>query len=180
MSVTPGQYAHFVNTIFDEWVRHDVGRVFVQLFDATLACWVGETPGLCTMAHTCGHATVMEHNGDLYSCDHFVFPNHRLGNIHNETIAEMAYSERQRLFGLDKRNALPTRCHECQWLDVCNGGCPKDRFLTTADGEPGLSYLCEDYRAIFEHIAPAMDFMAKELSEGRAPANVMRWVTAPL
>ena len=166
-SVRPGQYARFCCTIFDEWVRHDVGRVFVQLFDSTLARWVGEEAGLCSMGETCGHAAVIEANGDVYSCDHFVFPEYLLGNIHHDTITSMMYSERQRLFGQAKRTALPHQCLSCQWLFVCNGGCPKDRFA----GE--LNYLCQDFRQFFAHVAPYMDFMKEELLHQRPPANVM-------
>ena len=172
-SVRPGQFAHFATTIFYEWVRHDVGTTFVQLFDSTLACWVGQEPGVCSMASTCGHAAVIEHNGDVYSCDHFVVPEYRLGNISHETITAMMYSERQRAFGLAKRDALPQQCRECTWLFACNGGCPKDRFRTTADGTPGLNYLCDDYRQFFAHVAPYMDFMADELRNQRPPANIM-------
>lgn len=178
-SVTPEQYAHFACTIFDEWVRHDVGDVFVQLFDATLACWVGQIPGVCSMAETCGHAAVMEHNGDLYSCDHFVFPEYRLGNIHNDSITAMMYSPRQHAFGAAKRDSLPCQCRQCEWKFACNGGCPKDRFCMTADGEPGLNYLCEGYRTFFRHVAPYMDFMKEELEHQRPPANVMEWIKEP-
>ena len=173
--VRPFQYAHFCCTIFDEWVRHDVGQVFVQLFDATLACWAGEPPGLCSMCPTCGHAGVIEHNGDVYSCDHFVFPEYLLGNIHRDTITSMMYSKRQLQFGRDKYERLPHQCKVCQWRFVCNGGCPKDRFCQTADGEPGLNYLCQDYRQFFAHVAPYMDFMKNELLHQRPPANVMKW-----
>lgn len=173
-SVTPQQYAHFACTIFDEWVRHDVGEVYVQLFDSTLARWVGEAPGVCSMAETCGHAGVVEHNGDVYSCDHFVFPEYRLGNIHHESITSMMYSPRQRAFGRAKLEALPRQCHDCEWRFACNGGCPKDRFLVTADGEQGLNYLCEGYRRFFSHVAPYMDFMREELLHQRPPANVMQ------
>ncbi|MBQ3632451.1 MAG: anaerobic sulfatase-maturation protein [Prevotella sp.] len=172
-SVSPGQYAHFCCTIFDEWVRHDVGEVFVQLFDSTLARWVGEEPGVCSMGETCGHASVVEHNGDLYSCDHFVYPEYLLGNIHTDTVTSMMYSQRQLQFGRAKRDALPSQCRTCQWLTICNGGCPKDRFCQTADGEPGLSYLCQDFRQFFAHVAPYMDFMKNELENKRPPANVM-------
>ena len=177
-SVTPEQYAHFACTIFDEWVRHDVGKVYVQLFDATLARWVGQQPGICVMAETCGHAAVIEHNGDVYSCDHFVFPEYRLGNIHDETITAMMYSPRQHAFGQAKRKALPRQCHECEWLFACNGGCPKDRFLTTADGEPGLNYLCEGYQRFFRHVAPYMDYMKNELMHQRPPANIIQHLRA--
>ena len=173
--VRPFQYAHFCCTIFDEWVHHDVGQVFVQLFDATLACWAGEPPGLCSMCPTCGHAGVIEHNGDVYSCDHFVFPEYLLGNIHRDTITSMMYSKRQLQFGRDKYERLPHQCKVCQWRFVCNGGCPKDRFCQTADGEPGLNYLCQDYRQFFAHVAPYMDFMKNELLHQRPPANVMKW-----
>jgi uncharacterized protein len=152
-----------------------VGQVFVQLFDATLACWAGEPPSLCSMCPTCGHAGVIEHNGDVYSCDHFVFPEYLLGNIHRDTITSMMYSKRQLQFGRDKYERLPHQCKVCQWRFVCNGGCPKDRFCQTADGEPGLNYLCQDYRQFFAHVAPYMDFMKNELLHQRPPANVMKW-----
>ena len=174
-SVRPGQFAHFACTIFDEWVRNDVGQVYVQLFDSTLAHWVGQPPGVCSMAETCGHAAVMEYNGDIYSCDHFVFPEYLLGNIHSDTITAMLYSQRQIDFGKAKHDSLPPQCLECPWLFACNGGCPKDRFRTTADGTPGLNYLCQDYRRFFTHVAPYMDFMREELLNERPPANVMHW-----
>lgn len=174
-SVRPGQYAQFCCDIFDEWVKNDVGQTYVQLFDSTLARWVGEEPGVCSMCETCGHASVMEHNGDLYSCDHFVYPQYRLGNIHQQTITGMMYSEQQKRFGLAKRDSLPHQCQVCEWRFACNGGCPKDRFCTTADGEPGLSYLCKDFQQFFHHVAPYMDFMKQELLNGRPPANVMEW-----
>jgi len=172
-SVRPGQYARFCCDIFDEWVRHDVGQVFVQLFDSTLACWAGVPPSLCSMCETCGHASVIEANGDLYSCDHFVFPQHLLGNIHTDTITSMMYSQRQVQFGRDKRDRLPRQCMDCQWRFACNGGCPKDRHCTTDDGDPGLNYLCQDFRQFFAHVAPYMDFMKRELDNHRPPANVM-------
>lgn len=184
-SVRPGQYAHFCCTIFDEWVRHDVGQVFVQLFDATLARWAGQQPGVCTMCETCGHAAVIEANGDIYPCDHFVFPQYRLGNIHTNTIASLLYSPSQLHFGQSKR-LLPTQCNQCEWLFACNGGCPKDRFHTQpspqppADSlgqrsqQPPANYLCPDYRQFFAHVAPYMDFMRHELLHQRPPANVMK------
>lgn len=174
-SVRPGQYAHFACSIFDEWVKQDVGNIYVQLFDSTLACWVGQPPGLCTMVESCGHAAVMEYNGDIYSCDHFVFPEYRLGNIHSDTLTSLLYSSRQFAFGEAKHKALPPQCRECQWNFTCHGGCPKDRFVTTSDGHPHLNYLCQDYRHFFAHVAPYMDFMAAELEAGRPPANVMNW-----
>lgn len=172
-SVTPEQWGNFLCAIFDEWVRTDVGQYFIQLFDATLANWVGHAPGICTMAPTCGHAGVMEFNGDVYSCDHFVFPEYKLGNIRTQTLVEMMYSERQLQFGRDKRDKLPGQCRNCKYLFACNGECPKNRFAVTADGEPGLNYLCSGYYKFFEHVAPHMDFMKKELEAKRPPANVM-------
>lgn len=172
-SVTPEQWGNFLCTIFDEWVKKDVGNYYIQLFDATLANWVGEQPGICSMARTCGHAGVMEYNGDVYCCDHFVFPEYKLGNIHAKTLTEMMYSERQLAFGAEKENTLPTLCRECEFLFACHGECPKNRFAFTKDGEPGLNYLCKGYHQYFEHVAPYMDFMKNELMNQRAPANVM-------
>lgn len=172
-SVSPEQWGNFLCTIFDEWVRNDVGEYFIQIFDATLANWIGEQPGVCSMAKTCGHAGVMEYNGDVYSCDHFVFPEYKLGNIRTHTLIEMMFSERQQKFGNDKFDKLPSQCRNCKYLFACNGECPKNRFAITADGEPGLNYLCAGYRKYFEHVAPYMDFMANELKNQRPPANVM-------
>ncbi len=174
-SVSPEQWGTFLCALFDEWVQHDVGTMFVQLFDATLANRVGVMPGVCTLAETCGHAGVMEFNGDVYSCDHFVFPEYKLGNIRTQTLTEMMYSERQLAFGQAKKTALPRQCRECDVLNLCHGECPKNRFAHTADGEPGLNYLCEGYRKFFRHVQPYMDFMAAELAAERPPANVMPW-----
>lgn len=173
-SVSPEQWGEFLCTLFDEWVKKDVGEYFIQIFDSTLANWVGEQPGVCTMARTCGHAGVMEYNGDVYSCDHFVFPEYKLGNIRTHTLVEMMYSERQEKFGQAKYNSLPRQCKECEFLFACNGECPKNRFAVTADGEPGLNYLCSGYKRFFRHVAPYMEFMKKELEAGRPPANVMK------
>ena len=172
-SITPRQWGNFLCSIFDEWVRQDVGNYYIQLFDSTLANWVGEQPGICTLAKTCGHAGVMEFNGDVYSCDHFVFPQYKLGNIYSNTLAEMMYGERQQKFGQAKYTALPAQCKKCPYLFACNGECPKNRFCKTADGEPGLNYLCQGYYRFFDHAAPYMDFMKRELQVNRAPANVM-------
>lgn len=174
MSVTPEKWGAFLCAIFDEWVKQDVGRVFVQIFDSTLANWVGMPPGVCTLDECCGHAAVMEHNGDVYSCDHFVFPQYRLGNIHTDSVIEMMGSDRQLNFGTAKRDTLPKQCRECRWLFACHGECPKNRFATTADGEAGLNYLCNGYRRFFEHVAPYMDFMKEEINAHRPPANVMK------
>ena len=172
-SVSPAQWGEFLCTIFDEWVKNDVGQYFIQLFDSTLANWAGVQPGVCTMARTCGHAGVMEFNGDVYSCDHFVFPEYKLGNIREKTLVEMMYSDRQQKFGTDKYDSLPSQCRRCKYLFACNGECPKNRFTVTADGEPGLNYLCEGYYRFFEHVAPYMDFMKNELDNQRPPSNVM-------
>lgn len=174
--VSPEQWGNFLCTIFDEWVRNDVGQFFIQIFDSTLANWVGEQPGVCSMAKTCGHAGVMEFNGDVYSCDHYVFPEFKLGNIYEKTLVEMMYSERQQEFGLAKQRTLPKQCKECEFLFACNGDCPKNRFMKTADGEPGLNYLCKGYYQFFKHVAPYMDYMKKELLGERPPANIMEYL----
>ena len=175
-SVSPKQWGNFLCTIFDEWVKKDVGKLFIQIFDSTLANWVGEQPGVCTMAKTCGHAGVMEFNGDVYSCDHFVFPEYKLGNIYKEPLASMMYSDKQLKFGADKFDKLPTQCKECNVLFACNGECPKNRFTYDKHGEYGLNYLCEGFYQFFNHVAPYMDFMKKELLAKRPPANIMNWV----
>ncbi|MCH5319248.1 MAG: anaerobic sulfatase-maturation protein [Paramuribaculum sp.] len=171
-SVTPEQWGDFLIGVFDEWVKEDVGKIFIQLFDATLANWVGELPGICTLASTCGHAAAMEWNGDVYACDHFVFPDYKLGNIHDSTIIEMMSSDRQLKFGADKRNSLPSQCKECRWLFACNGECPRNRFCVTSKGEPGLNYLCSGYKRFFEHVAPYMDFMKEQLDKKMPPSAV--------
>lgn len=172
-SVTPDQWGDFLCRIFDEWVQHDVGTVFVQLFDATLANWVGEMPGVCSLSPYCGHVGVMESNGDVYSCDHFVYPEYLLGNLNRQTITEMMYSDRQRRFSMVKTRSLPRQCRECRYGFACYGECPKNRFLYDAYGDYGLNWLCRGYFRFFDHVAPYMDFMAGELSQGRPPANVM-------
>mgnify|MGYP001140994131 FL=1 len=174
-SVNADKWGDFLCTVFDEWLKEDVGQYFVQIFDTTLANWVGEQPGVCSLARTCGHAGVMEFNGDVYACDHFVFPEYKLGNIYHQTITEMMYSEKQLKFGADKYDKLPKQCKDCEFLFACNGECPKNRFIQTVDGEPGLNYLCRGYKKFFEHVAPYMDFMKKELLAQRPPANVMEW-----
>lgn len=173
-SLRSGDYGRFLCAIFDRWVRHDVGRVHVQLFDCALGKWLGMPGGLCVHAETCGRAVAVEHNGDVYSCDHYVYPDHRLGNLHRDSLAALVDSERQRAFGRAKRDALPRQCRECPVLFACNGGCPKHRFARAADGEPGLNHLCADYRAFFTHIDTPMRFMAGLFRAGRAPAEVMR------
>ena len=175
-SVSAEQWGRFLCEIFDEWVHHDVGTYFIQLFDATLANYAGVEPGVCSMAKSCGHAGVMEYNGDLYSCDHFVFPEYKLGNINKETLTEMLYGERQTTFGRNKRATLPQQCRECRFTKICNGECPKNRFLKDRYGQPGLNYLCAGYRQFFEHSAPYFEYMKRELDNHRAPANVMNQI----
>jgi len=172
-SVSAEQYGQFLIAIFEEWVRRDVGRVFVQIFDVTLAAYSGNRPGLCIFEQTCGSALAMEHNGDLFACDHFVEPDYRLGNIGEIPLIEMVGSAGQRKFGADKRDALPQYCLDCEVRFVCNGGCPKNRFILTPDGEPGLNFLCAGYRAFFNHVRPYMKFMTNELNHRRAPAHIM-------
>jgi uncharacterized protein len=172
-SVDALAYGAFMNAIFDEWVRRDVGGVFVQLFDVTLGNHVGAPGGLCVFEETCGHALALEHTGDVYACDHFVEPAHHLGNLHELPLSRMIDDERQIAFGLAKRDTLPRQCRSCDVRSLCHGGCPKDRVRHTADGEDGLNYLCEGYDAFFTHTRPLMRFMAEELRHHRPPANVM-------
>jgi serine-type anaerobic sulfatase-maturating enzyme len=174
-SVEAAQYGKFLCAIFDEWVRNDVGRYFVQMFDVALESWMGFAASLCVFRETCGAAMAIEHNGDLYSCDHFVYPENRLGNIMEAPLARLVNSAQQQKFGLDKRDTLPRYCRECEVRFACNGECPKHRFIRTPDGEEGLNYLCAGYKMFFKHIGPYMQFMAGELSQQRAPANVMAW-----
>jgi uncharacterized protein len=173
-SVGAEQFGRFLIEVFDEWVRRDVGQIFVQMVDVALANWVGVPPGLCVFAETCGTALALEHNGDLYSCDHFVEPSHLLGNIRERNLLELVASPRQRRFGQDKRDTLPAYCRSCDVRFACHGGCPKDRFSTTPDGEPGLNYLCAGYQAFFRHVDPPMRQMAALLRRGLAPAEIMR------
>ncbi len=175
-SVGALQYGQFLCAIFDEWVRRDVGRVFVQIFDVALESWMGLPAGLCVFRETCGTALAVEHNGDLYSCDHFVYPGFKLGNIMERQLGDLVRGAQQVRFGEDKLVTLPRYCRECDVRFACNGECPKHRFTRTPDGEEGLNYLCSGYKLFFHHIAPYMEFMAGELSAQRAPANVMEWV----
>jgi uncharacterized protein len=177
-SVRAQQWGAFLIGVFDEWVRRDVGITYVQMFDAALASWVGAPPPMCIFSETCGGALALEHNGDLYSCDHFVEPAHLLGNIHDTPMIELVASEKQRAFGNAKRDTLPAYCRACDVRFACHGECPKNRFIDTPDGEPGLNYLCAGYRAFFHHIDGPMRFMADELRHGRAPANLMSHLAA--
>lgn len=172
-SVTPQQWGNFLCTIFDNWVRHDVGKTFVEIFDCTLANWMGVLPGICAYSKACGHAGVMEHNGDVYSCDHFVFPEYKLGNIREQSLIDMLYGEKQQAFSRLKHTSLPRQCKECEMEFACHGECPKNRFEKDKYGEPGLNYLCQGYYQYYTHVAPYMDFMKRELLAQRPPANIM-------
>jgi uncharacterized protein len=173
-SVMPEQFGNFLNTIFDEWIRRDVGKVFVQTFEAAARSWMGLPSGMCVFSPTCGHGVALEHNGDLYACDHFVEPDYLLGNIQQTSIAAMVSSDRQFQFGNNKLEALPQDCRECQVRFACHGECPKNRFLTTADGKPGLNYLCAGYKAFFTHIDQPLQQLTQLLRQGREASEIMR------
>lgn len=175
-SASPGGYGTFLVDVFDEWIRHDVGRVFVQMFDSTLASFVGVPGSMCVHSETCGTALALEHNGDLYSCDHFVEPDYLLGNITTTPMLEMVGSAQQREFGNAKRDTLPQYCRSCDVRFACHGGCPKDRFTTTPDGEPGLHYLCPSYLEFFRHVDKPMRFMAAQVRQGGHADAVMAWM----
>jgi uncharacterized protein len=172
-SVEPTQYGDFLCRIFDHWVRRDVGQIFVQMFDVALSNWLGLGSPLCVFAEECGASLAIEHNGDLYSCDHYVYPRYKLGNILNTTLDEMAHSPAQQAFGSNKRTTLPKYCRECEVRFACNGECPKYRFTKTPDGEPGLNYLCAAYKQFFTRIDPHMRTMAQLLQSGRPAADIM-------
>lgn len=173
-SVRPIDYGNFLSAIFDEWVKRDVGQIFVQQFDAALANWVGAPAGVCVFSENCGRALAVEHNGDVFSCDHYVYPRYKLGNLLNTTLASMVDSPQQQNFGLAKSATLPRYCRECPVRFACHGECPKHRFLRTPHGEPGLNYLCAGYKKFFTHIDTPMRKMAALLSMGRAPAEIMQ------
>jgi uncharacterized protein len=173
-SVSPVGYGNFYIRMFDEWVRRDVGQYYVQLFDATLAGMVGEQPGVCVYSETCGHALAMEHNGDVYACDHFVYPEYFRGNILHDSLVAITLSDEQKRFGTNKRDRLPTQCLDCGFLKLCNGDCPKNRIATSSDGSYGLNYLCRGLKMFFEHVYPYMEFMAEELRNKRPPANIIK------
>lgn len=174
-SVSAKGYGRFLNDIFDEWVLTDVGRYFVQMFDVALAQWVGVPPALCAFADTCGDALVIEHNGDVYSCDHFVYPEYRLGNIKDHNLKSLYRKKEQFQFGMDKRNTLPSECLNCRYYFACRGECPKHRFEQSADGEPNKNALCEGFKLFFKHVDPYMKYMADLLHEQKPPALVMPW-----
>ncbi len=173
-SVTPEQWGRFLTAVFDEWVRNDVGEVFVPSFDAALAAWLGMQSSMCIFSETCGTAIALEHNGDVYSCDHYVEPEYLLGNISERHLAEMVASPQQQGFGLAKATTLPTQCVNCEVRFACHGECPRNRFTTTADGEDGLNYLCAGYYDFFTHIDGPMKVMAELLRTGRPADEVMK------
>lgn len=175
-SVAPEQWGYFLCAIFDEWVRKDVGKIFVEIFDCTLANWMGVSPGICAYSKECGHAGVMEHNGDVYSCDHFVFPEYKLGNIRDQSLIDMLYGEQQREFSRLKHSSLPRQCKECDMEFACHGECPKNRFMKDKYGDSGLNYLCPGYYHYYQHVAPYMDYMKQELMSQRPPSNIMKVV----
>lgn len=175
-SVSPEQWGSFLCALFDEWVKNDVGDYFIQTFDATLAGWMGVPPSVCSLGETCGHAGVIEFNGDVYACDHYVFPEFKLGNIYEKSLAGMMYSPEQLKFGAGKRDLLTRQCRECDFLFACHGECPRNRFALSADGEPGHNFLCTGYHRFFAHVAPYMDFMKYQLQHEQAPARVMQWI----
>jgi len=172
-SVNADLYGEFLIRIFDQWVRQDVGKVFVQIFDVSLGIWSGAGAGICVFQENCGNALALEHNGDLFSCDHYVYPKYRLGSIMNESLGGMVSSEPQQEFGRSKSEALPKYCRECDVRFACNGECPKHRFIKTPDGEDGLNYLCPAYKQFFRHVDPFMKQMASLLQAGGAPAEIM-------
>lgn len=173
-SVSDRGFGQFMCDIFDEWIKHDVGHYFVGHFDATLARWCGVQPGTCAYAETCGGNAVIEHNGDVYMCDHFVYPEYRLGNIRDISLREMLTSEQMIRFGISKRNRLPHKCQRCKWLQLCNGECPKHRFSATDSGEKSLNALCLGYEMLYEYTAPYMSRMRQLLLEGKSPALIMK------
>lgn len=175
-SVAPEQWGYFLCAIFDEWVRKDVGKIFVEIFDCTLANWMGISPGICAYSKECGHAGVMEHNGDVYSCDHFVFPEYKLGNIRDHSLIDMLYGEQQQEFSRLKHSSLPRQCKECDMEFACHGECPKNRFMKDKYGDSGLNYLCPGYYHYYQHVAPYMDYMKQELISLRPPSNIMNVV----
>ena len=174
-SIGASAFGRFLCDIFDEWVRNDVGRIFIGQFDAALASWCRVPTGICVYSETCGGNAVIEHNGDVYPCDHFVYSKYKLGNIAEKTIPEMMTSDAMVRFGIDKRNSLPSACRQCRWRFACNGECPKHRFNRTERGETGLNALCAGYKLFYSHIGPYMDVMKELLSRRMSPAGVMPW-----
>ena len=179
-SVSSPGFGDFLIGVFDEWVKADIGHIFVNIFDVALSAWCGIEPGLCTFSRRCGQAVAMEHNGGIYSCDHYVYPSYFLGNIMEKPLEEIIFSPAQVKFGNDKWDALPKYCRECEFLFACNGECPKHRFVKTPDGEPGLNYLCAGYKKFFRHIHPTLHEMAVLLQKGRPAADIMGEARGPM
>lgn len=175
-TVPSWQFGDFLRQIFDVWVRRDVERVSVQMFDVAMAAWTGQPPVLCVHSATCGHAFALESNGDLYNCDHFVYPEHKLGNIHQQTIHELNHSERAIAFGEAKETTLTADCRRCEFRPVCHGGCPKHRFAVSPNGHPGHNYLCAGYKHFFKHITPYMNVWQQLLESGYPPSSIMQWL----
>ncbi|GEA60591.1 anaerobic sulfatase maturase [Vibrio comitans] len=172
-SVSSKEYGLFLSSIFDYWVRRDVGEIFINIFDSTLSTWCGLPPNNCVQAEVCGYAFVLEANGDIYNCDHFVYPEHKLGNIENVSLRRVASFDKAKEFGLSKKKSLTSQCKNCDYLFACNGGCPKHRFLNTSDGEYGLSYFCEGYKMFYSHIHRDMDIMKSFLNSGKSASNIV-------
>jgi len=172
-SINPKQYGRFLCAVFDEWVKEDIGKIFIQIFDVSLEAWLGFKPSLCIFNETCGDAMAMEHNGDVYACDHYVTPEYLVGNIEETPIADIINLPFQRKFGEDKKDTLPPYCLDCEVRFVCNGGCPKNRFIDTPNGDPGLNYLCEGYKMFFNHIDAPMKLMAVALENGQTADSII-------
>jgi uncharacterized protein len=172
-SVGPEQFGAFLNAIFDEWVRRDVGKVFVQTFEAAARSWLGMPAGMCVFGETCGTGLAIEHQGDVYSCDHFVEPGYLIGNIGRDSFVDLLSSDFQKKFGNDKRDTLPKYCLECDVRFACHGECPKNRFIETPDGQPGLNYLCAGYKAFFRHIDGPMRLITDLIARGKPAEGVM-------
>ena len=177
-SIKPKQYAQFLTQLFNRWVRRDIGTISIQIFDISLRSFMGLNPGLCLFEETCGSALAIEHNGDLYSCDHYVDPDYKLGNIMQESMNKMVVKDQQVEFGLNKKDTLPDYCRECEVQSLCNGGCPKNRFIKTPDGSPGLNYLCSAYKTFFKHITPYMQFLSSQLNAGWTVQDIMNYINA--
>lgn len=175
-TVPSWQFGEFLNQIFDIWIQRDVEHVSVQMFDVALAAWTGQPPVLCVHSETCGHAFALESNGDLYNCDHFVYPEHLLGNIHQHSIEEMNNSEQANAFGLAKRETLTPDCRRCDYRFACHGGCPKHRFAVSPTGHPGHNYLCAGYKHFFQHVTRYMNVWRELMANGYPPAAIMQWV----
>ena len=172
-SVSARGFGEFMCDIFDIWVKKDVGRRYVQLFDATLALMVGVQPSVCSLCETCGSGLTVEHNGDVYCCDHFVYPEYKIGNIHTDRLADLAYCDRQFEFGVAKRALLPRECRHCKFYNLCHGECPKHRFIDDNRGEYGKNYLCEGYKLFYEHTQTAMERMKNLILDGKPAAEIM-------